>query len=149
MQPYYLQPIIEAFGEIVIVDAREWGRYIGRIKSDSKERYTNIKVAIEILAVLEYPSQQALVNASGIFHRIAYSEGEIKDFDIGLLAPYTGEVPGYNETLKAALQHKIAEYETQYKAFEKIARIAPKECEFLRAVMGFLKGQLNIRRETL
>lgn len=143
------QQAIEVLGEIVIVDDRAWGRYIGRIIEVSHDIRGLTKAAVEILAVLKYPSQEALVNYSGIFHRMAYGPGETKDFDIAILMPYPGDmstIKDYNSTLSEALDAIIAEYEAEYKIFKKLKQYAARKCAYLEDTIVFLKCQKNIMR---
>lgn len=142
--------IVEVMGELVVVNDHSWGKYVGKLNEVRQDFKGITKADVIILAVLEYPSQEALVNYSGIYHRIAYDHGEKLEFDISILMPYKESLEAindYNKTVIAALEKIILEYTQQYEVFKKITPYAQRKCTYLQDTITFLKHQLKVRRE--
>ncbi|MBS4178579.1 kinase-associated lipoprotein B [Lederbergia citrea] len=97
----------------IVTAFNKTGKYIGEITNVRQDTYT-----VRILSVLTHPKQGDLHNPNQVdvpfFHeRKALAFREQANIPLKMVKPFEGQVPNYNDSLKAAVEKLSGELESK------------------------------------
>jgi hypothetical protein len=112
-----LSTALKNYCEVVIAIDPFYGRYIGQLESADRIRPEHFKCKVEILSVLEYPSQRSQLQKNTYYERKPYEYKSMQYFMLDDVELYSSNISTeyftpdfYAESVKQAITSKIGEY---------------------------------------